>query len=50
MISTGEMAEESGTYECDSCGHEMRFLKGQNVPACSECGNITFNEPGELAA
>ncbi|NEX16787.1 MAG: hypothetical protein C1943_09195 [Halochromatium sp.] len=31
-----------GTLVCDKCGAETRFTRAGRIPACSECGGLTF--------
>jgi NADH pyrophosphatase NudC (nudix superfamily) len=34
-----------GTLVCDKCGAETHFTRSGRIPACSECGNLTFRRP-----
>jgi polyhydroxyalkanoate synthesis regulator phasin len=34
-----------GTLICDKCGAETHFAKSGRIPACAECGNLTFRRP-----
>lgn len=31
-----------GTLVCDNCGAEVRFTRAGRIPACAECGGLTF--------
>jgi polyhydroxyalkanoate synthesis regulator phasin len=34
-----------GTLVCDKCGAETHFTRTGRIPACAECGNLTFRRP-----
>ncbi len=34
-----------GTLVCDKCGAETHFTRSGRIPACAECGNLTFRRP-----
>ncbi len=34
-----------GTLVCDKCGAEIHFTRSGRIPACAECGNLTFRRP-----
>lgn len=31
-----------GTLVCDKCGAETHFVKAGRIPACADCGNMSF--------
>ncbi len=34
-----------GTLVCDKCSAETHFAKSGRIPACGECGNLSFRRP-----
>lgn len=32
----------AGSFRCDSCGFPVAFHEGDEVPACPECGGVSF--------
>ena len=41
-METGEIVPDSGIYKCKKCGNEITSVKGEKVPPCAKCNNITF--------
>jgi ElaB/YqjD/DUF883 family membrane-anchored ribosome-binding protein len=39
-----------GTLVCDKCGAETHFTRSGRIPACAECGNLTFRRPQPASA
>jgi peptide subunit release factor 1 (eRF1) len=35
----GDVCQESGTYECNTCGEEIEVSKSTRFPACTNCGD-----------
>jgi hypothetical protein len=35
----GDVCQEAGTYECNTCGEEVEVAKGARFPACTNCGD-----------
>lgn len=39
----------AGSFRCDSCGFPIAVREGDEVPACPECGGVTFERASLFA-